>query len=488
MSLIGVDIGSSGVKAVAYDEDGGQLASARAGLRSRSLEPGRLEIDPEQVISAAWDAIARVAANPALRRDPAMALATSACGREAFPVDAGGQPLGPCVRSADQRGGDVAAEIIRLRRADEWIAGCGHLPERMDPIARLAWWRDHEPATFAHARGFWGWHELLTHRLCGRAVVDPSLASHWLAFDLERRGWSPDATNELGIDAGLLPALEAWGSAAGRLGARAGAELGLPDGLLVGVGAFDTTAAAVGAGAAKGGIVGLAVGSWEAGVAPTATRPPTSALLDSALAIGPHPGNVEFGIYLLSPNGAMVLDRVGSWFGQPSGTLDAELASRSVDPSPVLAIPHLAGAGPPWPDGRDRLGALEGLTLATTTADILQAVLEGIACDLALTLDALREAGVEVRVVRATGGGSRSKWWMQLKADLTGCPIEVVEQMEAGALGAAMLAGLSGGRFDSVEDAVRATVRVARTHEPDPSRADRYAEKLEAHRIAGGRG
>jgi sugar (pentulose or hexulose) kinase len=112
---------------------------------------------------------------------------------------------------------------------------------------------------------------------------------------------------------------------------------------------------------------------------------------------------------------------------------------------------------------------------------VVKAVLEGIACDLEITRQALERAGATVRAWRTSGGGARSRWWMQLKADLTGVPVEVTADAEAGALGAAMLAGMGAGVFASMEEAARARLRTTRRHEPDPARAARYAERLETH-------
>ena len=146
---------------------------------------------------------------------------------------------------------------------------------------------------------------------------------------------------------------------------------------------------------------------------------------------------------------------------------------------------------PPPPTGG---GLLAGLTLATSGADIVRALLEGVACDFALAVERFRRHGYEPRLIRASGGGAKSSWFMQLHADLTGVPVEVVAQDEPGAFGAAMLAGVACGAYPSVSAAVERLVVVARRFEPDiGSRAPlrgRCATELAASqrdRLAGGR-
>ena len=146
----------------------------------------------------------------------------------------------------------------------------------------------------------------------------------------------------------------------------------------------------------------------------------------------------------------------------------------------MLAIPHLSGATNPWPDGDRSQGALLGLSLATGPIDIVRAVMEGIAFDLVLTLEHLRAAGAPARLIRAGGGGARSAWWMQLKADLTGIEVEVVDHPEAGALGAAIGAGLADGTFTALER--RSPPSCARAVRSSRAGAARYAERLARYR------
>jgi xylulokinase len=480
--LLGIDIGSSVTKAVAFATDGTVLAHAAEAVPGTHPQPGWWEIDAAAVLDATWRVIAAVASDPALVSDPPTALALSASGRESVPVAADGRILGPMLRTADARAAGLRAGPDAATPPVRWIERCGHVPDHMDPLNRWLWWREEHPAVVAETAQWLGWHELVTRELTGRAVVDHALAGKFFAYDLARRDWSDELLAAWSVDRSTLPAIAPFGTPLGTLAPGRAAALGLPVGVVIGTGSLDTSCGALGGGAATSGVVGLAVGSWESFVEPVDAAPPAALLAAGRLAVGPHPGVSGLGVFALSPNGTVALDRIRDLTGLGLAELAAGLERCDDGPGPVLAIPHLSGATNPWPDGDRSQGALLGLSLATSPLDVARAVMEGIAFDLALTLEHLRAAGAPARLIRAGGGGARSAWWMQLKADLTGLEVEVVDHPEAGALGAAIGAGLADGTFAGLEPAVAAIVRPGRRYTPDPDRAARYGERLVRYR------
>jgi xylulokinase len=196
----------------------------------------------------------------------------------------------------------------------------------------------------------------------------------------------------------------------------------------------------------------------------------------------PHPGPTGFGILVTNPNGMSVIDWARALVGLSVADLERGLAGAGEGPGHVFAnprftpLPHVEAA-PGFG------GTFTGVTLATTPIDIVRSLLEGIACEFSLALDVLRRHGIVPTLVRATGGGSKSTWWLQLKADLTGVPVEVVDQDEPGAFGAAILAGVGAGIYPSVSYAVERLVAVSRRFEPNAERGARYAGVRE--RLAG---
>ncbi|HEX6677902.1 MAG TPA: FGGY family carbohydrate kinase [Actinomycetes bacterium] len=482
MSLVGIDIGSTAVKAVAYRESGTVLARAAEAAPSLHPAPGLSESDGDEVWRATVRAVRRLTASPRLRRDPPAALAVSASGREGFPARRDGSALGPCLRTADARRPGSEAVAVLPRSREQWIRACGHVPDHMDPTNRLLWWRERAPRTLQRARWFLGWHELASLRLVGRPVVDPALASGFLLFDLAGGGWSGERLDALGLDGRLLPEIVPWATPLGRIRPRAAEELGLPSRCTFVVGSWDGSCAAVGSAVVEEGDALVAVGTWESVVAPVA-RPDLRRATGSRLALTPQPSTPGKGLWARSPNGTSVVDWARGVTGTGLRGLEARLRDAGTEPSPVLVVPHLSGAGAPWPEAGHAAGAISGLTLATSPLELVKATMEGIACDLSFAIAALRGAGSPVRRCRVAGGGARSGWWMQLKADLLGVPVEVPDQDEPGSFGAALLAGVGVGAYASLAEATE-RVGIGRRFDPDPHRAAAFRSKLERHRAA----
>jgi xylulokinase len=352
----------------------------------------------------------------------------------------------------------------------------------MDPVFRLLWWMKNQSSVMAMARYFLGWHEFLTLRLTGRAVTDRSLAGKWLVYDLKGQHWSPDRISQFRINPDLLPEIEPWGAIIGSLDKEVSLELGLPSDIKVGVGGFDASCSALGAGASKGGTACLLSGTWEDLIVPITAPPPTSELVKRCFSVGPYPGEAGLAIFGLSPNGTSAFDWGRNLVGMALKDVDANLKSQAPGPSPVLAIPHLSGAAVPWTGGSKSRGALLGLTLATTSIDIFKSILESIVYDLYYTVNLLKENSVKLGVMRGAGGGIRSEWWTQLKADLTMTSVEAVNQPEPGTVGAALLAGLAIGAFDNLESKLSEFTKVSRQFTPDSNRAGLYKQRIRSYK------
>ena len=482
MGLIGIDLGTSAIKVVAYALDGRPLASATRQVPGYRPEPGHWEVNVLESRAAFLESLALVARDPAVRADPPVALSFSSSGREVFPVAADGEPLGPCLMTPDVRGDEVAAVTAARRSPEEWFRRTGHVPRRMDAVNRALWWRRERPEITARARWFMNWHEFYSLLLSGRPVVDWSDAGTWATYDVATGNWSEELIAETGVDPGWLPIVQPNGTPIGTILPEVADQLGLPRDVLVVTGAYDTYAAAVGSAAVEPGQVSLACGTWNSFNMPVRAGWPAE-LVHDGMNVFPHPGPTGFGILVTNPNGMSVIGWARDLMGLSIEELDAGLATAPAGPGHVFAdaaftpLPHVAAA-----EGFG--GAFSGVTLASTKVDITKALFEAIAIQFSESLRTLAKRGVEARVVRATGGGSRSAWFMQLTADISGLPVEVVEQEEPGTFGAAILAGVGAGVYNSVSQATADLVRVGRRYEPDSARGDLYASVRE--RIARG--
>jgi xylulokinase len=357
----------------------------------------------------------------------------------------------------------------------------------MDPVNRALWWRATDPETVARTRWFMNWHEFYALLLSGRPVIDWSDAGTWAVYDVATGAWSEERIAETGIDPGWLPEIQPNATPIGPIRADAAADLGLPADALIVTGAFDTYAASVGSAAVDPGVVSLACGTWNSFNMPVEVGWPVE-LVHDGIGVYPHPGPTGFGLLVTNPNGMAVINWSRELLGLSIADLEAGLATAGPGPGHVFAdaaftpLPHVAAT--------ERFGGtFHGLTLAATRVDLVRALLEGIACQFAASIDQVRHRGILPALVRATGGGSKNAWLMQLEADLTGLPVEVVVQEEPGAFGAAILAGVGAGIYPSVSSAVADLVQVSRRYEPDPGRGARYApvrDRVAAARELGG--
>jgi sugar (pentulose or hexulose) kinase len=474
VSLVGIDLGTSAVKTAAYGLDGALLASARRAVPAHRSEAGHFEVDVLQSLDAFRSTLGEVAANPNVRADPPIAISFSSSGREVFPVAADGTPIGLCLMTADARGDDVAAETAARRSPEEWFRLTGHLPRRMDPVNRALWWRKAHPAIAARARWFMNWHEYYALVLSGRPVVDWSDAGAWATYDVATGGWSAERVAETGIDPRWLPEVQPNAMPIGRIKAEVARDLGLPAETLIVTGAWDAFAASVGAGAVDPGVVALACGTWHSFTLPVERGWPAE-LVREGMNICPHPGPTGFAILGTNPNGMSAIDWARDLLHLSIPELNEGLAHAGSGPGPVFSdaaltpLPHVSRAS-------DQGGSFVGVTPTTTATDLVRALLEGIACEFALTIDRLRRMGIDTVLVRATGGGSKIDWWLQLHADVCGVPFEVVAQDEPGAFGAAILAGVGAGVYPSVSAAVERLTTVSRRFEPDRLRGAMYVQ------------
>jgi xylulokinase len=481
MSLLGIDVGSSSVKVGAYDEKGELIELDRGDVTPRHPQPGWWEQDPDEVWQTTSDLVRSLMRKQVLKRDPPSAVAISASVRENFPADSEGNPLGSCIMAADVRGEEFEIPPQGTPLPEPWSLSCGHMRERMDPFNRLLWWQKNHPDILKRAKYFPGWHEFFALRLCGRFVTDCTIAGRWLIYDLKRVGWEMERLSAYEVRQELIPEILPWGSVIGDVRREVLEDWGISKSLKMAVGASDLNCAALGAGVSTVDETCLASGSFENLLIPT-DEFPTATMLLRGLSVTAHPGTSAHAVWAICPTGTAVLNWARNLLHVSIEDLDAMLQNGGTMPSSVLAVPYLSGAFIYWENGRKLRGALFGLTLATSQLDIVKAFMESIAYDHVNTLSLLKGEGVEVKYVRAMGGGSRSIWWTQLKADMMGVPIEVVDQPEPGTRGAALLAGLAVGGFDDITEAARVSVGTIRIHEPDQDRAVLHSEKIETYR------
>ena len=490
MSLLGIDLGTSAVKVVAFEAGtGSTLASARVTYPATYPGPGQMELDPELVWSGFVEAVQAVNAADAVRRDPVAALALSVSCDEVIAVDAAGRPLGPCIMGPDTRGSDVLAEIgERISIADLYQrTGLPLLP--LYPLARILWYRKHRPDIARAATRYLGWGEFILTRLGLPAATDESTAGRWLAYDVVSRRWMRELLGELSVPETVLPEVAPSGTPIGTMPGEASRMLGLSANPVVVAGAFDQICTAIGAGLRAPGDAVVGTGTWENTII-VADRPLGDIGLERGATWGPYVSPDRYAVLLMNAGGGSVLRWFRDQFADPEtramlaagqDDFDRLLGMVPEQPTRLLFMPHLQGSHAPWRDP-DSKGVLVGLTLATTRGEVVRALLEGISYELRLNLDGLApEVPIRPPLLN-TGGGAQSKVWVQVKADVLGVAISTVEAREPGCLGAAILAGVGVGAFRGVSAAQELVCRTTASADPDPDRHRFYEERFALYR------
>jgi xylulokinase len=482
MSLLGVDVGTTGCKATAFSADGRPLASAYREYPTLHPAPDRAELDSEAVWAAVRAVIAEAAAGAS--GDPVTALSVSSMGEAVLPVTRDRRIVGRSILSSDTRGGDLLGPL-REAYSDEAFYRIN--PNILGPnytLPKLLWHRAHEPALFEAADLFLLWGDAVGFMLGGEAAACHSLANRTLLFDLRRQDWSDDLLARTGIPRAKLGRCVAAGSVTGTVSPALASELGLRPGVRIVAGGHDQCCNALGAGICKAGQAVCGIGSFEC-LTPTYDRlPEPGPMLARGLNTEHHVLPGLYVSFLYNQAGTLV-----KWFrdtfareagsgGAIYARLDAEMPE---EPTRLLALPYFEMTGPPAFTA-DAAGALIGLKTGTTRGDIFKCILESVTYYFADSLAALRELGVDASSFTATGGGARSDRWLQIKADILGVPFIRPAITEAGVLGAAILAGLGTGVYGSAAEGVARFVRRDRVFEPDARRHAVYAERVAAYR------
>ena len=452
--LLGLDLGTSSVKALLLSEDGYAVGESSASYTVRSPRPGWAESSPE----AWWNAVVE-ATNSAVGDRGAQVAALGLSGQMHGVVltDDRGSALRSAILWADARS---AEQLAAYRRLDE-----GARRRLGNPLAvgmagpSLLWLRDHEPDAYTSARWALQPKDWLRLRLTGEVFAEPSDASATLLYDLRSDGWHYPVVETVGLRSDLLAPLVASGSAAGTLTERAAELLGLRAGMPVAAGAADTAAAQLGGGLLRPGAAQLTVGTGAQIVAPKSSPEPDphgrTHLYRAAVP------DLWYSMAAIQ-NAGLALEWVRGVLGVPWETVYEEAFALPPGAEGVAFLPYLSGERTPRFDPGAR-GAWTGLGLDHGRGHLLRAALEGVVFALREGLEALEEAGTPVPELRLAGGGTTSEPWRRMLADVLGRPLRLLPEAVASvasARGAALLAGVSSGVYRTAEDALA----------PDPDR------------------
>ncbi|MEH0980877.1 gluconokinase [Micromonospora sp. CPCC 205556] len=472
--VLGVDIGTTSTKVVAYDTGGDRLAHHSVGYPLEDPHPGWAEQDPQLIFDAVVECLRTVAGE---LPGPVAGLSFSTAMHSLIGLDPDGVPLTPSLTWADSRS---SAQAERLRAMPSGLVlhrRTGTPVHPMAPLPKLVWYAEQEPMLFARVAHWVGIKDWVLLRLTGALVTDHSVASATGLMDIQRLAWDPEALSIAGITAEQLPRLVTTTTVLPGLTPAAAAATGLPADIPVVVGAGDGPLANLGLGAVKPGVVACSIGTSGA-MRVAVERPAVDplggvfcyALTEDRWVVG---GAIN--------NGGIVLQWAGDALAPELGEHSEEellaLAERApVGSGGLIMLPYLLSERAPHWSALPR-GAYVGLTHGHRREHLVRAALEGVCQQLALVLASVRAAGNEVREIRASGGFARSPLWRQMLADALGMPVRFPAGHEGSSFGAALLGMQALGLIPSIEVAAD-LVEIDETIHPDPAAAATYAALL----------
>lgn len=472
--FLGLDLGTSGLKAILVDEAQCVVGSATAPLTVSRPHPGWSEQDPAQ-----WWAALEQALGALGQRHPAELAAVKGIGLSgqqhgAVLLDARDRVLRPCILWNDTR---ATAECAALEAA--WpdlrrVAGNIAMPGFTAP--KLLWLRTHEPEIFSKVARVLLPKAWLRLAMTGEAIEEMSDASGTLWLDVAARAWSGPALAATGLSPSTMPRLVEGSAPAGRLRPDLAQAWGMASPPLIAGGAGDNAAGAVGLGAIRPGDAFVSLGT-------------SGVLFATTDGARPYPEGAVHAFCHALPNlwhqMGVTLSAAASlaWWAGITGAEEAALVGEvaSVErPSEALFLPYLAGERTPHNDGAVR-GAFAGLSAGTERPALTQAVMEGVAFSLRDCLDAVRASGTVIEAADVIGGGSRSEAWIRILASVLDLPLRPLKEGEhGGAFGAARLARLA--VTGEAPDAVCTPPERGETVRPDPGLTQAYAERLARYR------
>jgi xylulokinase len=488
MHLLGLDVGTTGCKALVFDREGRIVGRARREYDVICTAPGMGEQDARLVWKLIIEALRELSASGATRE--VKALSVSVQGDAVIPVAAGFEPLQAALLGMDYRSEGEARLCEKRFGAFELFERTGMRPHPMNSLTKVLYLRTERPEVFERAWKMVTYADYVLGRFGAEAVIDHTMASRTMAFDVRSGVWSGEILGGLGLEAALFSRPVPSGTVVGMIGGGLAAETGLPQDVVLVTGGHDQTCAALGAGLVMEGTGLVSTGTAEVLSAALGEAKLSREMFERYYPCYLHAKAGMYFTFSLNHVGGLLL----KWYrdalcppevgdargmgGDVYGLIDERMPE---GPTGLMVLPHFHGSGTPWCDLESK-GAIVGLTLATTRHEVAKALLEGLTFELLINLESLEACGVGVGELVAAGGGANSARWLQLKADILGRPIRTLRCREAACLGAALLAGCGIGVYDSLDEAVRNTVRFDGEYRPERGVTEVYRARYGTYR------
>lgn len=491
--VCGIDIGTTGVKVMIFDLEGNVISSDYTEYLCTFPRSGWVEQDGEMTWTKTCETSRRAIEASGL--DPkeivAIGLSTQRC--TITPIDADGNALCTSISWQDARSFEEVEDIKRIIGEEEFYKITGMPVGTLLPVTEIMWLKKNQPDIYDRAALFVLDQERILHKLgVDGYYEDWSNGSMYGLMDINKFEWDIELIEKLGIDPSKLPELVPSGKILGKVPADVAFLTGFAEGTLLVSGGGDQQCAGIGAGAIKSGVIEVAMGTSGVtlGYMDKPNMDPTMEMPCSAHTIA---GKWE------SEGLQNAAAASYKWFRNEFAYPEAKIAEETgeniyelinqkienVDPgcNGLICIPYLAGSAAPHWDPFAR-GTFIGFTLGHTREDMARAIMEGVTYEAKEIIEKMISNGMEVNEILLNGGGAKGPVWCQIQADMYGKPCTTLDIEEATTLGAAILAALGAGLFESVEEAVDKMLRRKEVYNPNMKNHEIYNKYFEIYKDA----
>lgn len=490
MSLMGIDIGTTGTKAIVFSEEGKVLANSYLEYNLLFPKPGWVEFDTEDMWGKVFNVIRNVNSREAVQNDPVSALAVSTVGESFTPIDDKGEILCNTIYSADSRSVKELEYMLSVIPAKDLYYITGLPPQYVTALHKIIWVKNNLPDVFKKTSKILFTEELLHHKLGIRDYrINYPLSSTTLFFDLREKKWSSRILGAFDLDPGLFAVPAPSGTEIGRVREDIASDLGFKGRVSIVTGGHDQQCAAFGVGAVSGGIAADGTGTVECVVPVFDDIIMKDSMFDNDFSTRAHIVEDKYVSFAYNLTAGSIL----KWYRDKLAPDQREIAEAmgrdaydyffsglNYEPSGIYTLPYFSGSGTPYHDPITK-GSMIGLSVSTERKDIFKSLVEGLVFEIGFNLELLDRSGIKINELRAVGGGSRSDYWLTLKASVINTVVKRMDITEAGCLATMMLAGSATGIF-TIDEAQEKFVKVEKEFYPDPEITERYREHYEKYK------
>lgn len=483
MYLIGLDFGTTNLKALLYEADGNIMGSLVEPTPTHYNANGFAEFYADEMFEHVISLLEKLLSSFTRKQD-IKAISFASMAETGVALDRNGRPLAPAIAWFDHRTIGIAKSIAKTHNAFEIYQVTGMQLSHVPSLCKILWEKKHLPEIHRKTHRWLFLCNYIIYRLTGECVTDPSQACRSMAFDIHSGEWSESICTQMGIDPAIFPPIKETGQPIGKLLPKVSSQLGLKQSIAVVVGGHDHLCGGLSTGLKQKGILINSSGTVDAALTLIDDSNIDRGLFDLGIGCGRFfIADTFYTMGGIQSAGRSIQWYADHFFPEINGSIaervqsmNSELKAVSLGCEGVLFVPHLRGSIVPHRTPAAR-GCFLGLQEIHSRAHMSRAIYEGLAMEYRLIVERLEELlGVDFPDIRCFGGGSQNLPWVQAKANVLNKPIIVYKTQENSCLGAAILAGIGCGLYESLADAFTQIRHRKSTVEPEPGKTGGYEQ------------